>query len=167
MLVLLHALTAVCQNNSQFLGKLIHVQKREIHKKPIRPSLTPPTGPRLGVSGTINQVPMDQVRRLAVPQSFPFSMEAVADLAARLSIQLAEQRDHNRRPSATSMFSNQSIISQVPYVVWIDSFLESRADTLLTCVVFCRTYGISAWKFSNYHPRHGFSSTLPARLCRF
>lgn len=138
MLAFIHALTTVYQNNSQFLGKLIHVQKREIHKKPIRPSLTPPTGPRLGVSSTINQVPMDPVRRLAVPQSFPFSMEAVADLAARLSIQLAEQRDHSRRPSATSMFSNQSIISQVPYVVWVDSLLEPYTDIpyLLTYIVF-------------------------------
>lgn len=73
---------------------------------------------------------MDQVRRLAVPQSFPFSMEAVADLAARLSIQLVEQRDHSRRPSATSMFSNQSVVSQIPYVVWFSSFLKSYAGLI-------------------------------------
>lgn len=115
---LLLSLKHVYQNNSQFLGKLIHVQKREIHKKPARLT-APPTGPRLGVTVANNQASMDQVRRLAVPQSFPFSMEAVADLAARLSIQLAEQRDHNRHPSVASMFSNQSVISQVPYVVWL------------------------------------------------
>lgn len=60
---------------------------------------------------------MEQIRRFGVPQSFPFSMEAVADLAARLSVQLVEQRDHGRRPSGASMFSNQSVISQIPYVV--------------------------------------------------
>ncbi|KAH0607548.1 uncharacterized protein H6S33_002582 [Morchella sextelata] len=77
------------ENNSLFLGKHIHVQKREIHKKPIRMA---PNGPRLGGPVTNNQLShMDQVRRFGVPQSFPFSMEAVADLAARLSVQLAEQ----------------------------------------------------------------------------
>lgn len=79
----------------------------------------PPNGPHLGGPVTNNQLShMDQVRRFGAQQSFPFSMEAVADLAARLSVQLAEQRDHSRRPSGASMFSNQSVISQMPYVVW-------------------------------------------------
>jgi hypothetical protein len=96
------------QDGSNFLGSIIHVQKREIHKKHIRGPFTSHRqhqGPSRNEEQTY---PGGPDNNMTVP-SFSFSLKDVADLAARLSVQIASQHGLNRHQSMASILSDAGI----------------------------------------------------------
>jgi hypothetical protein len=71
------------QDGSIFLGNIIHVQKREIHKKHPRGAFTSQLANKTEEPSYISGFDSN----MDVP-SFSFSLKDVADLAARLSVQI-------------------------------------------------------------------------------
>ncbi|KAF8419737.1 hypothetical protein EV426DRAFT_719819 [Tirmania nivea] len=99
------------ENNCPFLGKVIHVQRREFHDK----------HPRIGVHGNQYRqfhIPMADGHNVNAnvpghPHAISFSVADVADLAARLTLNYASQGNFNTRqagldPRAFNMQQNSA-----------------------------------------------------------
>ncbi|CCX13348.1 Similar to Meiotic activator RIM4; acc. no. P38741 [Pyronema omphalodes CBS 100304] len=96
------------EDGSNFLGSIIHVQKREIHKKHIRGPFTPHRQPSASTRKEDTAYSGGLDKNMTVP-SFSFSLKDVADLAARLSVQIASQHGLNRHQSMASILSDAGI----------------------------------------------------------
>ncbi|KAF8470124.1 hypothetical protein BDZ91DRAFT_847275 [Kalaharituber pfeilii] len=105
------------ENNCPFLGKIIHVQRREFHDKPNSMSSA--------VENPFNQIrltPAGDGRSNTVPP-ISFSVADVADLAARLTLNYATHANFNpRQPSLSARQFNAATTQAPVFFPWYAPF---------------------------------------------